>query len=390
MSSADAPTLAARTNGEAGTLEQVSAQETLNAITYGAYITDLKRKILFWSDAAESITGWPAEEVVGRSCSDQILVHVDGDGHGLCGGPQCPLHNTLETGEVSRPPMLLFAQHKQGHRIPVELSVAPLRNRAGERVGAVEVFRDLTRAVQELRRAKIIQDYVLHWDLPADDRVRFEVRCRPEEVVGGDFHRVQAFGPGRYAVMVADAMGHGLISALHTVHLRSAWDDCAAELPSPARFMAELNRRLHRLAGPEGYFATAVALVLDVESGKLRYTRAGHPAPLLFRRSGAAEYLADRSPAIGLLDSATYEESELKLEPDDQLLLFTDGAIELFNRQGEILGEEGFRRLVQDTRAAGQSVLKLDEVEEKLLEFAYPASLPDDVTLLSVRLVRRG
>ena len=380
-----APVLKSNLAGAA--LEQVGAQEALNAVSYGAYITDVNRTILFWSDAAASITGWLAEEVVGRSCSDRILVHVDGTGHGLCGGSRCPLHSALVTAERTRQPLLLFAQHKQGHRIPVEVSVAPLCNRTGQRVGAVEIFRDLTRAVQDLRRAKIIQDYILHWDLPVDDRVHFEVRSRPEEVVGGDFHRVQAIGRDQYAIMVADAMGHGLISALYTVHLRSAWDDCEAELSAPARFLGQLNQGLHRLAGPEGYFVTAIYMVLDVATGRLRYAGAGHPAPVLFRKTGAVEFLNERSPAIGLLETAIYREAELNLEPGDRLLLFTDGAIDLANPQGEVLAESGFRQLLQ---TLVEPTLDLGQIERKLLEFVHPAGLPDDLTMLSVHFLHSG
>jgi serine phosphatase RsbU (regulator of sigma subunit) len=368
-------------------LEDVGAREALNALTYGAYVTDSHRTILFWSDAAASITGWSADEVVGHSCADGILIHVNVGGQGLCAGAQCPLRSACGPGDRIRQPMLLFAQHKQGHRIPVEVSVAPLCDRTGQQMGAVEVFRDLTHTVEELRRAKIIQDYILHWELPADERVRFEVCCRPEEFVGGDFHRIQAIGDGRYAIMVADPMGHGLISALYTVHLRSAWEESQAELASPARFLGRLNQRLHRLAGPEGYFATAVFLVLDVSSGRLLYAVAGHPSPLVFPRTGPIEILPGRSPAVGLLDSAAYRESEWKLEPGDQLLLFTDGATELANRQGEILGEAGFLHILHNRVGLG---LDLAEIERKLVEFVQPSGPQDDLTLLSIQFLHGG
>jgi serine phosphatase RsbU (regulator of sigma subunit) len=187
--------------------------------------------------------------------------------------------------------------------------------------------------------------------------------------------------------MVADAMGHGLISALYTVHLRSAWDDCEAELSAPARFLGQLNQRLHRLAGPEGYFITAVYMVLDVASGRLRYARAGHPAPLLFRRTGAIEVLSERSPAIGMLETATYGEAELNLESGDRLLLFTDGAIDLANPQGEVLAEAGFRQLLQ---TMVEPTVDLGQIERKLLEFVHPAGLPDDLTMLSVHFLHPG
>lgn len=368
-------------------LDEVGVPEALNALIDGTYITDNERRIRFWSDAAASITGWPANEVLGRSCSEGILVHVDGAGHELCGSPQCPLQRAVSTGERTVQPRLVFARHKQGHRIPVEVSVAPLCDRSGRQVGAVEVFRELSRAVEDLRRAKIIQDYILDWHVPADRRVWFEVRSRPEEVVGGDFHRVQVLGPDQYAIMLADAMGHGVISALYTVHLRSAWDDCQGKLASPAAFFQQLNQTLHRLAGPEGYFATAVYLVLDASTGRVRYVRAGHPAPLVFRGNGEVETLKGRSPALGLLETAEFQEGEATLEPGDQVLLFTDGALELANAAGEMLGEEGLRHLIQNQ---AEPRLELGKIEKALLDFVHPAAPSDDMTLLTFRFLGPG
>ena len=90
----------------------------LDALPDGAYITNCERKILFWSRAAELITGWSAPDVVGHSCSDNILIHVDKDGHQLCGKDYCPLHRAMVTGRQSTSPLLVFAQHKDGHRGP--------------------------------------------------------------------------------------------------------------------------------------------------------------------------------------------------------------------------------------------------------------------------------
>ncbi len=361
--------------------ERVGAREILDALADGAYITDAERKIVFWSRAAERITGWSGTEVVGHYCGDNILVHVDKDGHQLCGKEQCPLHRAIVTGETSQEPLLLFAQHRQGHRIPLEVSVAPLRDETGETVGGIEVFRDLTSLMEDLRRAKAVQDHLLQSKLPSDSRVRFEVRYIPKELVGGDFYRIEALGSGRYAILLADVMGHGVASALYTMQLRSFWEECRAKIRSPSRFMMELNLRLHRLVGPDGYFATAVFVLYNAATGKLRWIRAGHPPPLLLRHSGAIERLDHVSPALGLRLDAVYTETEARLEPGDSLLLFSDGATEVLDKQGKELGEAGFVRLLMDL--AGRP-LTLESVEEKLLEFCNLVRLSDDLTLLSL------
>ncbi len=364
-------------------LERIGVREILDTLPDGTYVTDVERRIVFWSRSATRLTGWPASEVVGRTCSDNLLVHIDKDGHRLCGEEHCPLHRSIVTGKVSPEPLLVFAQHKPGHRIPVEVTVAPISDATGRVVGGIEVFRDLTGVMDDLRRARLIQNHTLESRLAQDDRVRFEVRYSPEEIVGGDFYRVEALDADRYAVMVADVMGHGVASALYTMQLRSLWEDGRPQLGAPAAFMGELNRRLRALAGPDGYFATAVLVSFDAASGAVTCVRAGHPAPLLCRAGGGVEAWGGKGPALGLFEASVYAETPGRLQAGDTLLLFTDGAIEIADARDEELGEAGLRALLEQTRF-GAAETSLEQLERRLLAFSNRIRLPDDLTLLSV------
>lgn len=362
-------------------LQKIRAPDILNSLPDGAYITDCERRITFWSAAAERITGWTAAEVVGHSCADNLLVHIDKDGNSLCGKDNCPLHRAIVTGETSGEPLLVYAQHKQGRRIPVEVSVAPLRDSAGNAVGGIEVFRDWTSVLDDLRRAKAIQDHTLDSKLPHDPRVSFEVRYTPEDLIGGDFYRIEATNEDTYAVMVADVMGHGLASALYTMQLRSLWEECHQFLGSPDGFLTELNRRLYRFTSPEGYFATGFLAVLNAASGDLDYVNAGHTAPILLRGSGQVEQLSQRSPALGLIEQATFKTRRATLGQGDTLLLFTDGAVETLNAQGEELGSEGLIRIL---RGFNSTSVDLAVLESKLLLHSGRIRLEDDLTLLKI------
>ena len=114
----------------------------------GVYFTDLQRRITYWNQAAEHLTGYSAEEVVGRRCADNFLMHVDDSGCLLCEG-ECPLSRTMADGRPRRADVYLH--HKQGHRVPVEVRVCPVPGSNGEVVGAVEIFNDNSRqrAVRE-------------------------------------------------------------------------------------------------------------------------------------------------------------------------------------------------------------------------------------------------
>ncbi|HPD98424.1 MAG TPA: GGDEF domain-containing protein [Synergistales bacterium] len=115
-------------------------EEIVSQLHDGLYIVDRDRVIRFWNRAAELITGFSAGEVVGRTCSSNILTHVDTEGNNLCTG-NCPLSDVISGGQNREDEV--FLHHKAGHRVPVSVRVSPLKNEKGEVVGAVELFTDL-------------------------------------------------------------------------------------------------------------------------------------------------------------------------------------------------------------------------------------------------------
>lgn len=123
----------------------------LENLPQGVYYVDRNRRIIHWSAAAERITGWRAEEVLGRFCGSGILEHVDEEGNALCGA-RCPLLMAAQFGAECC--SALFLKHRAGHRLPVQIQAAPLRNGQGEIVGMVESFWDNSRQ-QHLLEEKI-------------------------------------------------------------------------------------------------------------------------------------------------------------------------------------------------------------------------------------------
>ncbi len=111
----------------------------LNSLYDGVYFVDRDRRIMYWNGGAERLTGYPARQVLGRHCADNLLVHVDNAGHQLC-LDECPLTHTMADQKSREADVYL--QHRLGYRVPVSVRVTPLRNPAGELVGAVEVFSD--------------------------------------------------------------------------------------------------------------------------------------------------------------------------------------------------------------------------------------------------------
>ena len=120
----------------------------------GVYFVDMNRRITYWNKGAEKITGYESSEAVGRSCSDNLLVHIDDDGVNLCKAA-CPLAQTLMDGRERETEAYL--QHKDGHRLPVVIRVSPLRDSSGRIVGAVESFSDNSAKAALLQRIDQLQ-----------------------------------------------------------------------------------------------------------------------------------------------------------------------------------------------------------------------------------------
>ncbi|MCB2156747.1 SpoIIE family protein phosphatase [bacterium] len=366
-------------------LAQVDSNRVLNALADGVYVTDRDRRIIFWSKGAERITGWTPEEVVGRACHENILVHKDKDDHCLCGQEFCPLYRAMESGCFSDVPIILFARTKAGYRIPLQVTVAPIHDDAGEVIGGVEVFREAGTFLRDLQQARLIQDNAMRSQLPVDERVRFLIHHVPMEYVGGDFYRIEQIDEDRYGMILADVMGHGVAASLYTMHLRALWEQHRDLMPDPRTFFQRLNFGLKELVGEDHYFATAFYGVLNVATGELKYVGAGHPAPFLWRAAedGHIEPLRTDGLPIGLLREFQYENHEMQLEHGDSLLLYSDGAAEVSNRDGVPLGEDGLMEIARWMNLKPRSDA-LEKLEAELLHYSNFVRLPDDLTLMLV------
>jgi len=120
----------------------------------GVYLVDRDRKISYWNRGAERITGYCAGEVIGSRCSDNILMHVDSRGTLLC-RDLCPLAATMLDGSDRTDDVYL--QHKDGHRVSVNVRITPLRDEQGAIIGGVEVFTENSQKLSAIARMEAFE-----------------------------------------------------------------------------------------------------------------------------------------------------------------------------------------------------------------------------------------
>ena len=112
-------------------------RRVMEELQVGVYFTDRNRRIVFWNAGAERITGYLSQEVIGRCCRDNILLHCDHKQMVVCASC-CPLAESIADGKPRE--SSLFLRHKTGHRVPIRIHTMPIRNAAGAIIGAAECF----------------------------------------------------------------------------------------------------------------------------------------------------------------------------------------------------------------------------------------------------------
>lgn len=130
------------------TLIAPSLTQVLDQINDAVYLLNKQMRVTCWNRAAERMTGYASREMLGGPC-DKALVHCLADGTVLC-GQQCPMRRAMTCGiEVQT---VVYLRHRDGHRLPIAVRVAPARDDRGRIVGALQVFSDDIARTMALRR----------------------------------------------------------------------------------------------------------------------------------------------------------------------------------------------------------------------------------------------
>jgi diguanylate cyclase (GGDEF)-like protein/PAS domain S-box-containing protein len=162
-------------------LHPESFERIIDNLHDGLYFVDPQRRITFWNEGAERITGYSEDEVLGKKCSDNILNHMDGDGNLLCLG-MCPLAATIQDQQGRSAEV--FLHHKNGQRIPVLVRTSPLTDQDGEVIGGIEIFTDISnyaanqQRIDELERLALLDDLT---QMPNRTYLERELKARFEE-----------------------------------------------------------------------------------------------------------------------------------------------------------------------------------------------------------------
>ncbi|MCK9904551.1 SpoIIE family protein phosphatase [Frankia sp. Cpl3] len=176
---------------------------------------------------------------------------------------------------------------------------------------------------------EILQRAILPLAMPELPGIELVARYLPagrDIEIGGDWYDATALPDGNILLMIGDVGGHGLPAVAAMAELRHAARAYAYEGHSPAAITTQLSANL--APDVDGPLATAVVALFASDTGRLTWSCAGHPPPLLLTGKDAA-YLDDtHGPTLGVEPAFVYDQSDLRLAPGTRLLLYTDGLVE--------------------------------------------------------------
>lgn len=224
----------------------------------------------------------------------------------------------------------------------------------------------------------------------------------PAKGVGGDFYDFFFAAQDTLVLVMADVSGKGVPAALFMVVSRTIIksrlmnaDRDNAVFSERGNILAQAVEEINNILcdnNPDGMFVTAWIGMLDLKTGKLVFVNAGHCRPLVCHRGKGCVYeMSFGGPALAALKDIHYRQAEIGLQPQDTLLLYTDGVTEAAGPSEELYGE---RRLKTTAEKFGSTVtmpeMLIGTVWEDVEVFREEAEQFDDITMLAVTYYGKG
>jgi serine phosphatase RsbU (regulator of sigma subunit) len=237
---------------------------------------------------------------------------------------------------------------------------------------------EMEKLEHELEIAREIQKSILPKLIPDVSGWLITTHWQPARSVSGDFYDIFPYPDGRLGLLIADVSGKGVPAALVMAITCSMLRAVASSEISPGALLEQVNQLLYPYM-PGNKFVTCLYGVLEPTSGVFRFANAGHNLPVKISINGVQEIRATGMP-LGLMPGMTYEENEALLQPEEGLLLYTDGMVEAHNETNEMFGLPRLNHcLAEVTR--GSNVI--DYLLDSLAQFTGPDwEQEDDVTFV--------
>lgn len=287
--------------------------------------------------------------------------------------------------------LALLKELPEGFNKEMTKIVSTFANQAGI---SVENFRLMEEALQnerykeELKIAKMVQKSLLPEVLEKDNDFEIAAFSESADEVGGDYYDTLRINDHTVSLIIADVSGKGTTAAFHMSQMKGIFHSLAQDDINPHDFMVRANQALVYCL-ERGSFISATYFVINTQTKKIRYARAGH-CPVLYycAKKDSTEYFRDKGIALGMVRNKTYssfiQTNEFEYSSGDIMVLYTDGITEAKDRKNEEFGYDRLAEIVQASKTLSPKEM-LDHLISRLYEFSGTENINDDYTTLIVR-----
>jgi phosphoserine phosphatase RsbU/P len=236
---------------------------------------------------------------------------------------------------------------------------------------------------EQLRLAYEIQTGLLPKSVPNIPGYEVAGISIPAQVVGGDYYDFITIEEGRFAVCLGDVSGKGLPAAMVMANLQATIRAQTLEACSPCICLKRSNKLMYKSTEPQT-FATFFYGVLDSQYHHFHYSNAGHDRPILFSEQKEPQQIMETGIPLAFLDDFDYLENTLILEPNDMLLVYSDGITESMNENDEEFGIERIMECVSKHKDSSPKII-IEKLIESTKIFSGKQPQSDDKTILIVK-----
>ncbi len=219
----------------------------------------------------------------------------------------------------------------------------------------------------------------------------------PSEFLGGDYFETLIIphpekDVNHLSFLLYDIMGHGLNQTSLKAKIRDKFEILKdvwsrdKSILSPAAMLSRLGIEIWKDCQESESFVELFYAIYDPEQRKITYSSAGHPPPFLVTSQGQGiKVLTDTDLVMGLVQSKEYRDSYMPVEPGDVLALYTDGAVEALDPDGEFYDEKRLIKTVQENSHLNSEQI-VQNVLKSIKEFTRNKPLEDELNLVIARI----
>jgi len=235
----------------------------------------------------------------------------------------------------------------------------------------LEIARDLQMSMLPKNFAPNRQDCTLYGML------------KPARELGGDFFDYFFVDDRRVCLIVGDVSDKGAAPALFAAATKTLLKANAHREALSGSIVSRVNQELST-GNDYCMFVTLFLAILDLDSGDITFTNAGHEPPYIVRKDGGCETVVQRHGLpLGAIEDSDYSEDTIELRPGDVLVIYTDGVTDAVNSSNEVFGKERLESILSSDNALTPEVM-VTEIVDALHRFEEGSDQADDVTILAV------